>query len=121
MMSTKLLDFLTPAFGTDLYYKMYATSLTKTPFHEPPPPSNVDIIFGGLLGHLPVDAFQHALDRHRERTDSGSGENGKHAACYANCTAQPLPRANSNANYSCRVALDGCFLQPVIVNVGARR
>ena len=42
MMSTKYSDFLTPSplstFGTDLYYKIHATSLSMSAFQWPPPP-----------------------------------------------------------------------------------
>ena len=50
MMSAKLSDFLTPSplstFGTDLWFKIHATSLTTSAFPCPPSPSDVDIISG---------------------------------------------------------------------------
>ena len=53
MTSAKFLGFLTPsplsAFGTDLYYKIYVTSLNTSTFHDLPPPSDVDIISGSPL------------------------------------------------------------------------
>ena len=50
MMSAKFSDFLTPTplyvFGSDLYYKIHATSLTMSVFQDSPPPSDADIISG---------------------------------------------------------------------------
>ena len=58
MISTIFSDFSTPsplsALGTDLYYKIHATSLTTSAFSLPLPPHpfDTDIIFGGPLKSL---------------------------------------------------------------------
>ena len=46
MTSDKYSDLLTPLyeFGSDLYYKIHATFLTTSAFHDPPPPSDANII-----------------------------------------------------------------------------
>ena len=48
MMSAKFSDYLTPlfAFGSDLHYKIHATSLTTSTFPGPLSSSNADIISG---------------------------------------------------------------------------
>ena len=49
MMFAKFPDILTPslsAFGSDLYYKIHATSLTTSACPWPPPPSDADITSG---------------------------------------------------------------------------